>query len=208
MEGIKPGTIDIFLGCMYSGKTDELIREKSRWEAINVDVLTINYDEDTRFGIDEFLYSHNKNKSVCHKVHKLGDIKEDMIKSKRVILINEGQFFTDLKEKALEWCEKYGKHIIVSGLDGDFNREKFGQLLDLIPLADSVTKIKAFCKLCNDGTKAIFSHRLSHEKEQKVIGASNYIPVCRMHYIKCKTIDAKEEKLKSSSKKPVKKTNG
>ena len=76
------------------------------------------------------------------------------------------------------------KHIYVCGLDGDSKRNKFGQILDLIPLSDKVTKLTAICGICKDGTPAIFSLRCSKELEQKVIGTDNYIPVCRNCYIK------------------------
>jgi thymidine kinase len=82
----------------------------------------------------------------------------------------------------LTWCEKYGKDIIVSGLDGDFKRQPFGKILDLIPYANSVTKLNAFCSRCADGTLAQFTWRLSGEKDQIVIGSTNYIAICRKHY--------------------------
>ena len=70
------------------------------------------------------------------------------------------------------------KRVYVCGLDGDFQRKKFGSILDIIPLCDEVYKIQAICKNCKQ-MSAIFTHRLTCETEQKVIGSSNYIPVCR-----------------------------
>jgi thymidine kinase len=70
----------------------------------------------------------------------------------------------------------------VSGLDGDFERKKFGQILDLIPLCDKVTKMTSLCSLCKNGTPGLFSMRLTKEKEQMLIGSTNYIPVCRVCY--------------------------
>lgn len=98
-----------------------------------------------------------------------------------VILINEGQFFPDLYEviqQLLSLCKK----IYVAGLDGDFERNKFGSLLDLIPICDKVYKMNSLCGICKDGTPGIFSKRLSCEKEQTVVGSTNYIPVCRNCY--------------------------
>ena len=98
-------------------------------------------------------------------------------------MINEGQFFSDLKSTVINLCEKYKKHIVVSGLDGDFKRNTFGQITDLIPYADEVIKTKAMCTICNNGTDALFSWRKTKETNQKVIGSTNYIPVCRTHYL-------------------------
>ena len=74
------------------------------------------------------------------------------------------------------------KKIYICGLDGDFNRNKFGALLDLIPLCDKVHKLTAMCSLCKNGTPGIFSLRLSNETDQTIIGSDNYIPVCRKCY--------------------------
>ena len=52
-------------------------------------------------------------------------------------------------------------------------------MLDLIPYCDKVIKLTALCSICKDGTVAIFSHRITEEKEQTIIGSDNYIPVCR-----------------------------
>jgi thymidine kinase len=98
-----------------------------------------------------------------------------------VIIINEGQFFDDLLP-AVEHMLQDNKKIYVGGLDGDFERKKFGQILDLIPLCDKVTKMTSLCGICKNGTPGIFSKRISLEKEQTVVGSDNYIPVCRPCY--------------------------
>jgi thymidine kinase len=76
----------------------------------------------------------------------------------------------------------YSKHIIICALDGDFMRKPFGKISELIPMADEITKLKAFCTECNDGTSAIFTWRLSKDTEQISIN-NDYIPVCRKHYL-------------------------
>jgi thymidine kinase len=100
-----------------------------------------------------------------------------------VVLINEGQFFPDLCESVKRLVNLYKSHVYVCGLDGDFQREKFGQLLDLIPLSDKVDKLTSLCVQCKNGTRAIFSHRITNETDQKLIGSSeSYIPLCRKCY--------------------------
>lgn len=178
----KYGTIKIVLGCMYSGKTLEVIKECKRWESISRKAICINFEGDTRYGHDEKLYSHDLSTISCIKVATLEQVDIESIKNGDIILINEGQFFPDLVKYCVLWCETYGKDIIVSGLDGDFKRNTFGKILDLIPYANSVTKLNAFCKVCADGTFAHFSRRLTNEKDQMVIGSDNYIAVCRKHY--------------------------
>jgi thymidine kinase len=77
-----------------------------------------------------------------------------------------------------------GKQIYICGLDGDFERKKFGQILDIIPLCDKVTKLTSLCSICKNGKPGIFSKRISCEKAQTVVGSDNYIPVCRNCYDK------------------------
>ena len=66
----------------------------------------------------------------------------------------------------------------------EISREKkFGQMLDLIPLCDKVTKLTSLCSKCKNGTPGIFSMRLTNEREQTIVGSENYIPVCRSCYV-------------------------
>jgi len=115
----------------------------------------------------------------CVRFNKLADLLnyEDLYKFK-CIVIDEAQFFEDLKT-SIETLLSLNKFIYVCGLDGDFQMKKFGQILDIIPIADEVIKKQALCALCRNGKKASFTKRLSEESSQKLIGTNNYIPVCR-----------------------------
>ena len=99
-----------------------------------------------------------------------------------VIAIDEAQFFSDLMEFCTRAADEDGKEIIVAGLDGDFRRRKFGQVLDLVPHADDVTKLTARCARC--AAPGLFSLRISAEEDTTLIGGKDkYLPVCRKHYI-------------------------
>jgi thymidine kinase len=174
--------INLYMGCMYSGKTSELIKECRKAQLIKKKVLTINYIDDNRYLEGSYAVSHNMDKVECIKVNKLADISLNYIKQIDCIFIDEAQFYPDLLEYVLLWGEKYKKNVYIFGLISDFKRKPFGQILDLIPYCDKVNKLDALCIKCNDGTEAFFSHRLTNEEEQSVIGASNYISVCRKHY--------------------------
>lgn len=176
------GCLRLYIGCMFSGKTSELIREYTRFTKIGKKVLCINYALDNRYGDDNFVYSHNLNKMECIKYNSLMNISHELLMQYDVILINEGQFFQDLKDFCKLYCDKYSKHIIVCGLNGDFQRNSFGQMNELISLADEVVKLKAFCTECNDGTDAIFTWRITKEIDQVSIN-NDYVPLCRKHYL-------------------------
>jgi thymidine kinase len=194
------GYLEIILGSMYSGKSTRLVEIYKQCKFCNISVAVINHCSDNRYD-DELLSTHDKIKIPCIKTEKLFDIWTDpsnmeenialvpRIKDKfkvatsDVILINEGQFFPDLEEFVKTLLE-YNKKIYICGLDGDFERKQFGQILNLIPLCDEVSKLTSLCSLCKNGSKGIFSMRLSNETEQMVVGSDNYIPVCRRCYEK------------------------
>lgn len=179
----RQASIKIFIGCMYSGKTSEIISESRRQLGIGKKVLCVNHSADTRYGDDNFLYSHDMNKISCIKTNDLSEINIEEIKNSDCIMVNEGQFFSKLVENVVKWCEQYGKDVVVTGLDGDFKRGKFGEILDLIPYANYVVKKAALCPECGDGTEAYFTHRKTKETSQILIGSKEYVPLCRKHYI-------------------------
>ena len=100
----------------------------------------------------------------------------DKVMNSEAIFINEAQFFPDLFDFVLGFLDK---KIYIYGLDGDFEKNKMGQILDLIPHCDSVVKLRSKC-VC--GKPAIFTFRDSPEKEQYLPNAS-YIPLCRACYL-------------------------
>ena len=173
------GYLEIFIGPMFSGKTSKLIELYKQYSFCNIPLAVINHSSDTRYD-DTMLSTHDKIMIPCIQTPNLSLVTNDM-DNVDVILINEGQFFEDLYDFVVDML-KFNKKIYVSGLDGDFKREKFGKILDLIPLCDKVTKMTSLCGFCKNGTPGVFSMRLTNEKEQMLIGSSNYIPVCRYCY--------------------------
>ena len=181
------GYLKVILGCMFSGKTSELIKEYRKWSACKYNCLIINHISDKRYSdSEEKTFSHDgiavNSINVGNKLFNYFK-KDSSISNYDVILINEGQFFQDLYIFTDYLVNKQRKKVFVCGLDGDFQRKKFGPLLDIIPLCDDLVKLNAICGECKQNN-GIFTHRLSGEKIQTVIGSSNYIPLCRECYNK------------------------
>lgn len=177
------GYLEIILGPMFSGKTSRLVEIYKKCKFCNIAVTVINHTIDNRYD-NELLSTHDKVLIPCIRTERLSDIwttNKDVANSD-VILINEAQFFEDLYEVVVEML-KCHKKVYLCGLDGDFERKKFGTILDLIPLCDEVHKLTSLCSLCKNGTRGIFSMRLTSETEQTVVGSDNYIPVCRKCYL-------------------------
>ena len=174
--------LKIILGCMYAGKTSKLINIYNMMKFSNIPTLVINYKEDTRYS-NTLLSTHDKKMIPCIQSLNLMDTMKNGTIEEKVIIINEGQFFPDLVKFVKELLAK-DKHIYVCGLDGDFQMNKFGGILDLIPLCNEVEKLSAICSICANGTKAYFTKRITSETGQKVIGSNNYLPVCRKCHAK------------------------
>ena len=181
------GYLKIILGPMTSGKTTELIKEYNRHLAGGFNCCFINHSTDDRYGSGNSKTStHNKsvvnNTFSCEKLDYLMLDEPERIDPFDVFFINEGQFFQDLKFYVDYLVNRKNKKVYVCGLDGDFRREKFGTLLDIIPICDDIIKLKALCIKCKK-SEAIFTHRLTNEKEQTIVGGSeSYCALCRSCY--------------------------
>ena len=104
----------------------------------------------------------------------------------KLVILEEAQFFTSLKDSVLKMVETDQKDVICVGLDGDADRKPFGELLELIPYCDSVVKKHAFCRRCAVPTPALFTYRkpsISSTQQILVGGADMYEPLCRKHYL-------------------------
>ena len=179
----EDGYLEIILGPMFSGKTSTLITIKRRYEVCDVSCCIINHIDDKRYH-DTLLATHDLQMVKSMNIKKLKILcNGEMVKRFDVFLINEGQFFEDLFETIIELVEKHKKKVYVCGLNGDYKRDKFGTIVDLIPYCNSLKKLNALCKLCKNGKKGIFTHRVSSEKNQKQIGSDNYMPLCRKCYL-------------------------
>jgi thymidine kinase len=169
-------TLNLIIGPMFSGKTTELLRIAKRLKSIDLKVLLLNYHEDIRYSTTE-MKTHDNTGLPCKFIVNFDNLEYD---DYDIICINEAQFFNKLVPFCKNALSK-GKTIYACGLDGDYKQEKFGEILDLIPLSDTITKLHAFCSICKDGTPAYFTRRLCSNKHQKLIGTKEYIPVCREH---------------------------
>ena len=190
------GYLELYSGPMYSGKTSKLLDLYKQFRFCELTTMVINHADDSIRYSSSHLSTHDKLMIPCIMANKLSEICdisdnnttngnfEEEFKNAKIILINEGQFFEDIVEWVSIAVEKYNKNVYVCGLDGDFKRKKFGNWLEgLIPLCDNHTKFHSYCAECKQ-KKALFSHRLTDETAQKIIGTECYIPLCRLCYKK------------------------
>lgn len=178
-------SIHLITGCMFSGKTSALINIAKMQKLLDKNVLIINFNEDTRYSCNDKIVTHDKISLDCLPCEK------DLLmfisvtgnyKNADVICINEGQFFDNLVQFCVK-ASKDSKAVYVCGLDGDYLKRPFGEILNLIPHCDTVSKLQALCMSCKNGTPASFTKKLTNSNDLVEIGSTNiYMPVCRICY--------------------------
>ena len=177
----KIGYLEMALGPMFASKSSWLISQYKQYKVYTDKIKVINYSGDNRYSQTE-LSTHDKIMIPCVQTEKLYYLQLDA--DIEVVLINEGQFFEDIVPWVKEMVDQRGIKVYICGLDGDYKREKFGTLLELIPFCDKITKLTAVCGKCKDGTRAIFTMRTTESCQQVLIGEKeHYLPVCRKCYI-------------------------
>jgi len=179
-------SLELIVGPMFAGKSTEAIRRVRDFEVQSIPYLVITSVRDIRYDPSgESIRTHSGKSVPATALTTLKTVllMGQLAKAKHV-LIEEAQFFPDLYEVVMEMVEKKGKHVLVFGLDGDSERRPFGQVLDLIPFADTYAKLQAECRLCGDGTAALFTKRYSSSTAQVCVGGGEiYKAVCRKHYL-------------------------
>ncbi|CAA0837019.1 Thymidine kinase [Striga hermonthica] len=180
----RPGEVHVIVGPMFAGKTTALLRRVMSEADSGRSVAMVKSSKDNRYAEDEVV-THDGTRLPCWALPDLLSFKTkfgpDAYHKLDVIGIDEAQFFADLYDFCCEAADVDGKTVVVAGLDGDYLRRSFGSVLDVIPLADSVTKLTAWCEVC--GERAFFTLRKTNEMQTELVGGADlYMPVCRQHY--------------------------
>ena len=178
-------SLKLVLGCMFSGKSTEIMRIINRLDTIDDRYLLIKNQIDQRYS-SNMVCTHNFIQRKCLSVKYLMPLLEtDDYKNANYIIIEEAQFFEGLEEFVRKAVDIDKKNVIVAGLDGDSDRNHFGEIHKLLPLCDDVVKLKAFCAECRNGKEGVFSKRIVQEEGQMCVGAMDkYMAVCRDCYLK------------------------
>lgn len=179
----RPGYVEVISGCMFAGKTEELIRRIKVLEFAKKNVLVFKPSIDNRYS-DTKVVSHAGSSTesivVADAISILDFVKEDT----DVIAIDEVQFFDDEILLVVDYLAHLGKRVMAAGLDTDFRAEPFGVMPQLITQAEFVTKLTAVCTKC--GAPATRTQRIVNGKPARftdpiiMVGASeSYEARCR-----------------------------
>ncbi len=179
LRGDKRGWVEVICGSMFSGKTEELIRRLKRARIANLKVEIFKPAVDTRY--DEVkIVSHDENAIQSTPIESSLKILL-LAQEVDVVGIDEAQFFDAGITEVCEQLALRGIRVIVAGLDMDFKKQPFGQMPNLLAVADYITKLHAICVVC--GNIANYSYRRSQQGAQVLLGEKDvYEPRCRYCY--------------------------
>eukprot|EP00798_Chlamydomonas_sp_ICE-L_P019582 gene19582-26265_t len=182
------GHLEIIVGPMFSGKSSMLLSRIRKHKVLGRRTLVINHESDTRYGSNKVI-THDFSSEEAHPVASLMHVRDpcddmyNLYETSQTIFIEEAQWFADLEEFVRVAVIIDHKFVCVCGLDGDYNMQPFQNVINLIPFAEEVTKCRALCRVCNDGTEASFTKCLVRPRGRQHVGGSElYAAVCRAHH--------------------------
>jgi len=180
-KGQRSGWIEVICGCMFSGKTEELIRRLKRAKIASMKVEVFKPKVDTRYD-EQAIVSHDTSSLLAIPVDhssRLLRLAEDVA----VIGLDEAQFFDDQLPAVCQELALRGVRVIAAGLDMDYRGQPFGVMPELLAIAEYVTKVHAICVHC--GNLATHSYRLAEGDSVVLLGEKEqYEPRCRSCYAK------------------------
>ncbi len=179
--GIKKGWIEVISGCMFSGKTEELIRRLKRVQISGQRAEIFKPALDVRYDATDIV-SHDQSRirsTPVENLYKIHLLTADV----DVVGIDEAQFFDDGIVEVAEDLALKGLRVIVAGLDKDFTGKQFGPMPALLAKAEYITKLHAICVKCGD--TASYSYRKPKIDDKVLLGEKDvYEPRCRSCFYK------------------------
>lgn len=179
LSGERRGWIEVICGSMFSGKTEELIRRLKRAKIANLKVEIYKPAIDVRYDETQVV-SHDANSIQSTPIENSQTILL-LAQDVDVVGIDEAQFFDAEIMHVCETLALRGIRVIVAGLDMDYLGMPFGQMPNLLAIADYITKLHAICMKC--GNIANVSFRKVGGENQVMLGEKEtYEPRCRKCY--------------------------
>jgi len=188
LDQVEP-FINLIMGPMFSGKTTKLIHSyNAHVKTYTKDkCIMLNYTHDKRYTQEPKVVSHDGLEVDCYDTTDLAEFIDNpstqpiFLKAK-YIFINEAQFFPNLLHLVIFAKNILNKNFILCGLDYDYKKEKFGDLLDLVPYANHVHILTGKCIVPNCLFPSKYSHRIIDFNNQVLIGITQYVPLCEHCY--------------------------
>jgi thymidine kinase len=182
------GYLEVIAGPMFSGKTEELIRQVRRAAIARKKFQVFKHAIDTCYGTDKKLFSHAGQTFESYVVSVPKAILKQLRAGTDIVAIDEAQWFGPSLVPVIETLLKKGKKVLVAGLAMTYDREPFAPIPTLMSMADKVTKLSAICAICGD--EAVYHKRIlqgktvnPHVADPSLVGKlDTYQPRCRNCY--------------------------
>jgi thymidine kinase len=183
------GWVHVICGCMFCGKTDEMLRLLRRFAIAGRRVVLIKPRLDTRSDDATVISRSGANHRAVAVDHSSEIEGLEEVQDADIVAIEEGQFFDVGLPDVIERLADAGKQVLVTGLDRDFRGIPFGPMPRLMALADQVTKLTAICMVC--GEQATRTQRLIDGQPARAnspliviggMGDETYEARCRLHH--------------------------
>ncbi len=175
------GWIEVIVGSMFSGKSEELIRRLNRARIARQKVQVFKPVIDSRYSVKE-IASHSGHKHDSKPVSTVAEMLDEIESDTQVVGIDEGQFFDMALIDAVNELASSGRRVIVAGLDQDYTGRPFEPMPQLLSVAEFITKTHAICVKC--GSTANYSQRTVESEARVEVGASDkYEARCRQCFV-------------------------
>ncbi len=175
------GWIEVIVGSMFSGKSEELIRRLNRASIARQKVQVFKPIIDSRYSVEE-IASHSGRKHLSKPVNSSAEVMAHVHADTQVVGIDEGQFFDPALVEVVSSLANDGKRVIIAGLDQDYTGKPFEPMPQLLCIAEYITKIHAICVKC--GSTANFTQRTVESDARVEVGASDkYEARCRKCFV-------------------------
>lgn len=189
MTSSRVGSCEIIIGCMFSGKSSNLISKLTQAADIGFSVAYCNHSSDVRIteSSDLVVSTHNSGfQRLSSRItgFKTDDLTKLDLSKFDVIGVDEYQFFRGMNPVIRNLVLKQGKRVIIASLDYNTKLEPFGEVHELFGLCGpgDVTKLYAICKFCDKTkmTRAGWTVKIGGNASLtvEVGGGDKYIPVC------------------------------
>ncbi len=175
------GWIEVIVGSMFSGKSEELIRRLNRARIARQKVQVFKPVIDARYSVEQ-IASHSGHKHDSIPVSNTAEMLAAIVDDVQVVGIDEGQFFDMAILDAVNELASSGKRVIVAGLDQDYTGKPFEPMPQLLSIAEFITKTHAICVKC--GGTANYSQRTVESDARVEVGAADkYEARCRKCFV-------------------------
>jgi thymidine kinase len=175
------GWIEVIVGSMFSGKSEELIRRVRRAQIARQKVQVFKPRIDDRYSKEE-IASHSGMTHISKPVMTAADLMKELHDDTQVVAIDEGQFFDMGLVDVVNDLARNGRRVIIAGLDQDYTGKPFEPMPQLLSVAEFITKTHAICVKC--GATANYSQRTVESEARVEVGASDkYEARCRTCFV-------------------------